>query len=146
MHISLIWLFSFTLSFSLYFLPHSRLLLNLLFLLSSDIYIPRICDKPIWQLNLHPLYYQSSPCLGHSALQQYILIIVIYSFSKSAGTYLFNFLHYCHHLAVLLLLLGILCVCVCVCVCVLSTILSVFGVILIGYLLPFCCMFLCLIE
>ncbi|PYH33416.1 uncharacterized protein BO87DRAFT_68266 [Aspergillus neoniger CBS 115656] len=87
---------------------------------SSDIYIPRICDKPIWQLNLHPLHYQSSPCLGHSALQQYILIIVIYSYSKSAETYLFNFLHYCHHLAVLLLLLGILCVCVCVCVCVCS--------------------------
>lgn len=111
MHISLIWLFSFTLSFSLNFLPHSRLLLNLLFLLSFDIYIPRICDKPIWQLKLHPLHYQSSPCLGHSALQQYILNIVIYSFSKSAGTYLFNFRHYCHHLAVLLLLLGILCVC-----------------------------------
>ncbi|RAK83531.1 hypothetical protein BO79DRAFT_67868 [Aspergillus costaricaensis CBS 115574] len=68
MHISLIWLFSFTLSISLNFLlPHSRLLLNLLFLLSSDIYIPRICDKPIWQLNLHPLHFQSSPCLGQCA-------------------------------------------------------------------------------
>ncbi|PYH74810.1 uncharacterized protein BO88DRAFT_23340 [Aspergillus vadensis CBS 113365] len=112
-------------------LPPSRLLLNLLFLLlSSDIYILRICDKPIWQLNLHPLHFQSSPCLGQCATT-YILIIIIYSSSKSAGTHLFNFLHYYQHLAVLLLFLGILCVCVCV--CVLSTILSVFGVILIGY-------------
>lgn len=48
--------------FVLFFLfpicPLLRPLLNLLFLiLSSDIYIPRICDKPTSQLNLHPLYY-----------------------------------------------------------------------------------------
>ncbi|OJJ75964.1 hypothetical protein ASPBRDRAFT_388076 [Aspergillus brasiliensis CBS 101740] len=87
--------------------PQSTLLSYSLF---RYIYIPHICDKPIWQLNLHPtsLYppFAAIICLGHSAVQ-YILII---SFIQKQGD-LPPFLHR-HHLAVLLLL-GNLCVCAC---------------------------------